>query len=143
MGISITWCSALSVWYVRETLTWRQRSELVTQAFGPRYGQNVAAVIAQSMMLMVVCERSPSHLRKQQFWGVCFTPLRSHLQLINVVWCSSFRFRILFCKLLQSEIFTVLLRVITWNNHAFCHLQADVPLVSLIDPNALLYLMGF
>jgi len=50
MGISITWCSALPVWYMGETLTWLWRGELDTQAFRPHSGQNVATVLAQSLV---------------------------------------------------------------------------------------------
>lgn len=132
---------------VRETLTGQWRWELDT--FGWPLGcsgQDVAAVLAQSTMdqpcWWCECETIPLHLRKQHFWGVHFTPLHDFL-LTNLVWCSVFRFRILFFKMLWSEIFEILLKIITLKIMLSDICKQIVPLVSLIVPNALLTLNGF
>lgn len=88
------------------------------------------------------CERIPLHLRKLHFWGAHFTPLCDFL-LTNLVWCSVFRFRTLFCKMLWSEIFEILLRIITLKIMLSDICKQIVPLVSLVVPNALLHLTGF
>lgn len=131
---------------VREALAAQWRWELDTEASGPGSARGLAAVLAQSPVVQPCwqgeCERIPLHLRKQHFWGAHFTPLCDFL-LTNLVWCSVFRFRTLFCKMLWSEIFEILLRIITLKIMLSDICKQIVPLVSLVVPNALLHLTGF
>lgn len=146
MGISITWCSFLPVWWWEKHWQDSEGENWIHKAFGALSARGVAAVLAQSTMVQPCwgCEWEtiPFHLRKQHFWGVHFTPLCDFL-LTNLVWCSVFRFRVSFCKMLWSEIFEILLRIITLKIMLSDICKQTVPLVSLIVPNALLHLTGF
>lgn len=142
MGISITWCSALPVWWWEKHWQHSEGESWIQRPLGSRGGSCSCTEPSGAALLTGWVWKIPLHLRKQHFWGAHFTPLCDFL-LTNLVWCSVFRFRTLFCKILLSEIFEILLRIIKLKIMLSDICKQIVPLVSLVVPNALLHLTGF